>query len=474
MSKFKPLQDSQLFLLPPSVDDFIPQGHLARVITEIADQINAASIELKYSALGQKSYHPRTLLKLWIYGYATGTLSGRKIAMLCETDTAYMFLASMYKPDFRTINDFRKDNSDFFEDCFKQVLQICLELGMGKVGLIAIDSTKIRANASVKKSLTKQTYEQWLTEVEGQIKNLQQQADELNTNEDAALQLDRGDELPKQLREKQQLKEKIQGALSKIKSEDKKINITDQDSQLIKCSGIKKPAYNCQGAVSEDGIIVAAYATNKANDKEQLQEVIKQVETNVAEKTNIILADSGYSSYENYQWLSEQNKTAYIPDQEERASKERFNEPYDRQHFIYHPQTNEYTCPTGKTLEYKRTVNSHTRKQYSKVYEGTSCSQCPVRNDCTSGSKRQIFQELREPLRDAMRERLNTKEGKAIYRKRLNIVEHGWGNIKFNCKVTMFHMRGLNKVNAEFQLLAIGHNIKKINKAKRERKITGK
>ena len=123
--------------MPPSVDEFIPSGHLARVISEIADQINTTSIEAKYSAMGQKSYHPSTLLKLWIYGYSTGTLSGRKMAIMCETDTAYMYLASMYRPDFRTINDFRKDNSDFFEDCFKQVLQICRELGMGKVGLIA-------------------------------------------------------------------------------------------------------------------------------------------------------------------------------------------------------------------------------------------------------------------------------------------------------------------------------------------------
>ena len=290
MSKFKPLQDTQLFLLPPSVDEFIPNDHLARVISEIADQIDTSSIEAKYSALGQRSYHPRTLLKLWFYGYATGTLSGRKIAIMCETDTAYMYLASMYRPDFRTINDFRKDNSDFFEDCFKQVLQICRELGMGKVGLIAIDSTKIRASASVKRSFTKQTYEQWLTEIEAQIKTLQQQADELNANEDTDLKEDREDELPKQLKEKKQLREKIQGALNKIKSDDKRINLTDTDSQLIKCSGLNKPAYNCQGAVSEDGIIVAAYATNKANDKEQLQEVINQVETNVAEKTGVILA----------------------------------------------------------------------------------------------------------------------------------------------------------------------------------------
>ena len=157
-----------------------------------------------------------------------------------------------------------------FENCFKKVLQICRELGMGKVGLIAIDSTKIRANASVKKSFTKQTYEHWLREIDGQIKALQQQADELNEIEDTELKEDRGDELPKELREKKQLREKIQGALNKIKSDDKRINLTDTDSQLIKFSGVKKQAYNCQGAVSEDVIIVAVYATNKANVKDKI------------------------------------------------------------------------------------------------------------------------------------------------------------------------------------------------------------
>ncbi len=470
MEKFKAINNTQIFLLPPSVEEFVKDNHLARLVSEVVDRLDTSSIEKRYSCLGQKSYHPRLLLKLWIYGYATGILSGRKIAIMCETDTAYMYLASMYRPDFRTINDFRKDNSEFFEDCFKQVLQICRELGMGKVGLIAIDSTKIRANASVKKSVTKQTYEQWLAEVENQIKTLQQQADELNTNEDADLKEERGDELPKQLREKNQLREKIQGALNKIKSGDKRINLTDTDSQLIKCSGQKKPAYNCQGAVSEDGIIVAAYATNKANDKEQLQEVINQVETNVSEKIGVVLADSGYSSYENYQWLSEQGKAAYIPDQEEQASKERLADPYDRGHFVYDPVRNEYTCPTGKTLTYTRTVNSHTRKQYFNQFDGTACNECTVKGDCTTGAKRQIHQELREPLRDAMRQRLNSKEGKEIYKKRMNTVEHAWGNMKFNCRVVMFHLRGLKKVNSEFQLLAIGHNIKKISRKKTEKK----
>jgi transposase len=401
MQKFKAIITGQIFLLPPCVEDFIKEDHLARLISEVVDRLDITSIENRYSYFGQKSYHPRLLLKLWMYGYAAGTLSGRKIAVKCETDTAYMFLASMYTPDFRTINDFRKDNIEFFTDCFKQVLQICRELGMGKVGLVSIDGTKMRANASVKKQHGKESYQQWLTEIDEQINLLQQQADEINSKEDAEFKNERGDELPAELRQKKQLKQKIEDALSKIKSEDKKVNLTDIDSQLIKCSGVKKPAYNFHGAVSEDGIILATYATNKANDKEQLVEVISQVEKNTSEAIGIVLADSGYSSYENYQWLQERNIEAYMPDQEQEASKERMQDPYDRAHFKYQPATNNYICPTGNKLEFKKRLNSHTRKQYAHVYEGISCNDCPVRTDCTSGSKRQIYWELREPLRDA-------------------------------------------------------------------------
>ena len=124
MEKFKPIIYDQLFLLPPSVTDFIPEGHLARVINEVVDVIDFSEVEKKYSTLGQKSYSPKVLLKLLFYGYSTGTISGRKIAAACGQDTAYMFLACMYRPDFRTINDFRKDNLLFIQDCFLQIVRL--------------------------------------------------------------------------------------------------------------------------------------------------------------------------------------------------------------------------------------------------------------------------------------------------------------------------------------------------------------
>ena len=125
MEKFKPINNDQLFLLPPSVEDFIPADHLARVIKEVVETIDVTDIESRYSYLGQKSYHPHLLLKLLFYGYSIGIRSGRKIASACESDTAFMYLANMYRPDFRTINDFRKDNIDFVQTAFIHIVQLC-------------------------------------------------------------------------------------------------------------------------------------------------------------------------------------------------------------------------------------------------------------------------------------------------------------------------------------------------------------
>ena len=122
MNKFKSYNTSQILLLPPSIDEFIPESHLARVISEVVEQINTKNIENKYCDIGQKSYHTKIILKTLFYGYCIGVRSGRKIASKCDTDTAFMYLTAMYRPDFRTINDFRKDNIKEIEGYFVDVL----------------------------------------------------------------------------------------------------------------------------------------------------------------------------------------------------------------------------------------------------------------------------------------------------------------------------------------------------------------
>jgi transposase len=159
MQKFKPVNNEQLFLLPPSIEDFIPAGHLARVINDVVETIDVKEIESRYSFLGQKSYHPHLLLKLLFYGYSTAIRSGRKIAAACEQDTAFMYLSAMYKPDFRTINSFRKNNIEFIQQSFVHIVQLCKGLGMCKAGMLILDGTKLKANASAERTKNKEQYD---------------------------------------------------------------------------------------------------------------------------------------------------------------------------------------------------------------------------------------------------------------------------------------------------------------------------
>ena len=472
-SKFKSIEHDQLFLLPPTIGDFIPEGHLARVISEIVDTFDTIKIEERYSYHGQKSYHPKLLIKLWVYGYATGTLSGRKIATKCETDTAWMYLASMHRPDFRTINDFRKDNIKSFEGYFVAVIKLCRELGMASVGIIALDGTKIRANASARKMMDKDMYIQWLGKVESDLAALTKEADRINESEEKALKDQRGDELPKEIRKKEILRKKIQEAIEELKNRDGgRANLTDVDVRLIKSAGQIKPNYNCQGAVTEDGILVGAYVSSNASDKEQLVPLINQVEQNTGKRVETILADSGYSSYANYEWLDDQKKTAYIPDQEHENRDKLKEEPYDKSNFIYSLEKDKYVCPQGKDLIFSGIYSSRIRKQKVRVYKGTQCSACPVKTECTSASARQINQDFREPLRERVRNLLDSPQGKWIYKKRMSMIEPIWGNIKFNKLITMFHLRGLNKVNGEWMLIALASNIQKLMARREKLKLT--
>ena len=462
MEKFKPINNDQLFLLPPSVEDFVPADHLARVIKEVVETIDVCNIESRYSYLGQKSYHPHLLLKLLFYGYSIGIRSGRKIALACESDTAFMYLANMYRPDFRTINDFRKDNIEFIQTAFIHIVQLCKELGMCKAGLLIIDSTKLKANASADKSKTREQYEQWLERIESDVKGMLQEAEQTDSNEDKQYGDNRGDELPEELRSKQKLKDKIQQALQSIKKDKERINLTDNEAKFMKGNGTIDIHYSCQTAVTEDGIIVSAYTTNQCSDRTQTVQVAAKAESISGQTYTDVLADSGYASYDNYEEFEKQNKNIYIPDQQMNMEAEKAQDPYHRNNFTYNEEGDFFICPENKILPFYSTSVHKKMKARNNVYLCKDCPACKKQSLCTKGKYRQICIEQREWMRKKIRERLNSVEGKIKYLIRMRI-ESVFGNIKHNLNYVHLYLQGIQKTTAEWQLICIGHNLKKIH-----------
>ncbi len=469
MAKFKPYRKDQSQIFPPCLEDYVPEGHLARIVYEVVEHLDTLEIENGYSELGQNTYHPKILLKLLFYGYATGVRSGRKIAVRCESDTAYMYLAEMYRPDFRTINDFRKNNVSLIGGYFVEVVRVCRELGMVRLGELVIDGSKLRASAAARRGKDQAGYEAWLKRVEEEIQEILGEAEKEDRREDELYGLQRGDELPKGLRAKEALKEKIEEVLRGWNGAEKeKVNLTDRDSCFMKeRKGVIVPAYNCQVAMVGSQVIVGAEVVTEANDRQQLVPMIEEAEGVLGERVKEVLADSGYASYDNYEYLWHEEKKGYIPDQYfEKLKQGDYRAPenkYHKENFRYDPGKDLYICPEGKEVRFYKERDSEDgvvpRKQ--RIYKGSDCGGCPVSAQCTKARYRTIAREKREPLQEEMRQRLLSAEGKKRYKRRLRI-ESIFGHLKYNLGYKTFLLRTLEKVRGEFQLMCIGFNLRKI------------
>jgi transposase len=479
MTKFKAFHEFQKPLVGVSpeaildyIDSVIPADHLCRLVKEVVFSLDTETIEAKYSFKGQKTYHPKLMLSLLFYGYATGVRSGRKLEEKCISDQIYIYLMQCYNPDHRTISDFRKNNTKEIGEYFIDIIRIFNELGCRQVGKIHIDGTKLKGNASGKRSKDKEGYEKWIAEITEEIDKIIKEAEAIDKEEDESCKTTEDEEEFKQkLTNRKYLKSKIEEAIKTMKKEDRnKINLTDKDANQMKAGGSKdvRPSYNCQAAVTEDGIIVAAEAVTDANDRNQLEPMIEQTETNTREPVEEVVADSGYGNYTSYEYLEEKGIDGYVPDNNFRQYK---NGEYDTEgnryhysNFKYNESTDSYICPEGKPLTYWKSRKNKTKKRqwHHKVYQGRECRECTKRSLCTKSKVRELLIDTREPLLQKMREKLISEEGKKKYFKRQYTIEPIFGHLKFNMGYRNFLLRGIEKVKAEFKLMCIGWNIKKM------------
>lgn len=453
MSKFKPYRKDQLLLFPNTINDFVPKSHLARLVDQIVEELNTTNIEKKYSSLGQNTYHPKILIKLLFYGYAVGERSGRTIAKKIETDTAYMYLSQMYRPDFRTVNDFRKNHIKELSEYFLEIVRYCQKLNLVKVGQINIDGTKMKANASSRRTKNKQQCEQWIERIEKKIKQMLEEASQIDAQEDALYGNLRGDELPRQINTAEKLKKKLEEISQSFKDNKEEINITDQDAPRMQKV---KVGYNCQAAVTEEQIIVGAEVITDTNDKEALKPTVEATEETLHQTIHEVAADSGYASFGSYEYLSKNKKTGYIPDQDLAMLGKNKMKTYHYENFTYDQQQDAYLCPRVQVLtRYKRWFKD---KNSYTIYRGKSCQQCPEKAKCTKQNQRTIAREDRRPLLEQMRQRLQSQAGQQKYLQRMLTIEPTFGNIKHNLGYRYFLLRTLEKVKGEFKLMCIAHN----------------
>ena len=310
MGNFYDYSPEQGLLLPPNVRDVLGEEHLCFFVHRVVEKLNLGELVGAYSDEGHAAYHPALMLKVWLYGYALGITSSRRLEQRIKEDLAFRYLAGGAEPDHWTLNDFRKWHPAGLNDLFTQVVELARSAGMGKLGHVAIDSTRIAASAAADSTDSEQKLRNERAKIRRRIRQWQRQCDGEDPNEGAGMEVAREalQKLEKQL-------EQIPARLERLKKSGlKKMSRTDEDSRFLRERRGAVLGYTGTVAVSEDHMVVAQQVSQASTDNELLVPLVEQVEQECGERPRQVSADSGFFTQENLRAMEERGIDAYVPD----------------------------------------------------------------------------------------------------------------------------------------------------------------
>lgn len=432
---YRPYAPDQLLLLPSSLKEWLPEGHLAWFVSDAVDALDLKAFHARYAGDGRRSqpFDPAMMVKVLVYAYASGVFSSRKIARSLEQDVAFRVLGADNFPAHRTIREFRQVHLAEFSALFVQVVQLAHEAGLVKLGRIGIDGTKVKANASKRKAMSYGRMREREQQLKAEIEALTRQAEQQDAAEDREHGADRrGDELPPELARRQKRLEAIQAAKARLeerqREQDRQAgrqrdddgntrgpgggvckrafgepeakaqdNFTDPQSRIMKTSTGFDQCYNAQAAVDESGLIVATEVIDAGTDSHHLVPMVEATKKNTKVLPQMTLADSGYASEANFAALEAWQVPACV----------------------------------------------------ALAREG--------------GQVRKIDPDT-HPATQRMAERMSTDEGQAHYRRRKVIPEPVFGWIKQAMGFRQFSVRGLRQVNGEWNLVCLAQNLRRMHR----------
>ena len=456
MANFVEVNREQVLLLPPDLREWVPADDLAHFVIAAVERVDIGAFKVNHRGAGKPQYHPRMMLALLIYGYANGVFSSRRLERASYRDIGVRFVTGDHHPDHDTIATFRRENLAAFEAAFLQVLLLAREAGLLRLGAVAIDGTKIDANASKIRSLRYDRMVALRAKLAADIAALTARAEAADADDAPDPQA-----LPEEIARRETLKAKLDEACARLEAEaqeaheaqkqvyeerraahqaqsgrkgrpptppdegpegfgpppagDRQANLTDPDSQLMRKSARHeyRQAYNAQAVVDAEGpqLILATNIATTPTDQPTFAETILSMETTTG-LPGTVLADAGFAGRDAVERLKAKGVEPLVA-----ISAAAPRRPYD-----FRPPPD----PATEAAKRRRTIS--------------------------------------EPWRIAMKERLESKEGKAKYRLRKQSVEPVFGIVKAVMGFTRFHLRGLAKVKAEWSLVALAYNCKRLAK----------
>ena len=463
----RPVNREQAWLLPPTLDDLLPVDHPARFVAAFVDELDRCAwagmeIDIEGDPLGAPAYDPQVLLNIWLYGFMTGVRSCRKLEAACRDQIPFLWLTGWQHPDHNTLWWFYQAHRSAMRSLLKHTIRTAVEVGLVDLAVQALDGTKIAANAAGDQTYDAVGLQRLMARTETAIRELEAQ----NEGGDDPLP----PRLPTELQRAQTLRERIQHAMNRLAKDHRitRVNLTDQDAQLMKGRQGIMPGYNAQAMASPVAqssgngmLITAADVVNSAADSGQLIPMLEQAEEMIGEPVAVTLADGGYHTAANLAASERRGALLVMP--------ERYHPgvqgPYFKDKFVYESATDSYLCPQGQRLPFRglRRKNGKIAGPF-RVYRAPRavCRTCPAYGICTKDvhAGRALWIGPSDALLRQHRQWMATERARSLYARRKGLIEPIFGILKEQLGARRFLLRGLENVRAEFTLLATAFNLR--------------
>jgi len=449
----------QNWLIPLSIKDMIPKGHICFMVEEFAGSLDFSNFDMIYNGAGRPAYHPRLIMKILAMGMLSKVRSSRKLASACRENFVFMYLAEKVTPDFRTIARFRKDNPEFVKDAFKKTVELASKNKLIDLSFISIDGSMLKAYAGKKRYFDKKGLDNLdkaidkMVEEDIKMDGIEEQI--FVGKEECLTGIDERD-LRRIVRDykKSEDKKKIKKNIKKAKNELekyslKKVSISDPESRMMQNKkGFSELSYNTQISVSRNQIILSNDLCQDKHDAHQFIPQIKNIKENVKLKKNTKVAlDCGYSDGKNIKFAEDNKIDLYVPSRSQAQELEGKEQTLNHDNYEYDAKKDELI------------VGRH-RFYFKGVYARKSGKKIVMYYNDKLKKKKDVPFFFKERLR--MRDKMETPESKKVYGTRKITVEPVYGNIKENLGFRGFLLRGLKSAKIELNLACIAHNLQKI------------
>jgi transposase len=451
----------QIGFIGYSIDDFVEKDSKARFIAKIVERIDTRNLYQRYSDQGGEAFDPKIMLATWFLGYCESVTTTRKLEYNCKKNLDFIYISANLQPDHTSLSRFRQKHLDLMPEYFVEIIKQAYKMGISEFKRVSIDGTKLRAVSSKKKSMKSESLEELIKLAEQDIADYMGELEEEEKREKKKEKLAKAEaELLKRKKE-----------LKKDYRDNHQVNIEEPEACMMDTGKNREsfPGYNAQVSTdTETQLIVSADVVQDRNDRRQFIRQCKNVEKNIGiRKERTYIGDGGYNSLNELEGLYSEEIDAYIAgNRKTKSSKEKIKEvkTFTRDDFTYDKESDCYICPKGNRLEhYKREENKHFK---GNRYKAKDCLPCEFMKLCFAKNNTNGYRELRrddrEQYAEKMKEKMTTKIAKEMMYTRRTTVETVIGNLKSNMGYNRFRLKGLNKVNGEFKLMCIGHNLNKL------------